>query len=45
MYSDLKVPMDPAVVQLENIFRRITYAHQDNMATSTFDDAAQTAFL
>ena len=45
MYSDLKVPMDPAVVKLENIFRRIKYSHQDKMATYTFDDAAQAAFI
>ena len=39
MYSELKVPMDPTVVRLEDIFRRIKYAHQ-KMIEYRFDDAA-----
>ena len=44
MYGDLKVPMDPSVVHLEDIFRRIKYAHQ-RMTVYTFDDAALAAFI
>ena len=44
MYSDLKVPMDPTVVRLEDIFRKIKYAHQD-MIVYTFDREAQAAFI
>lgn len=44
MYSDLKVPMDPTVVRLEDIFRKIKYMHQD-MIVYTFDGEAQAAFI
>ena len=44
MYSDLKVPMDPTVVYLKDIFRMIKYAHK-KMIDYRFDDAAQAAFL
>ena len=44
MYSDLKVPMDPTVVRLEDIFRKIKHAH-NNMVVYTFDDDAQAAFI
>lgn len=44
MYSDLKVPMDPTVVRLEDIFRMIKYAHR-KMIEYRFDDAAQAAFI
>ena len=45
MYSDLKVPVDPEVVQFENIFRRIKYARQEKLITYTFNAAAQAAFI
>ena len=44
MYSDLKVPTDPTIVRLEDIFRKIKYAHKD-MIVYRFDDAAQVAFI
>ena len=44
LYSDLEVPMDPTVVHLEDIFRRIKYAHQ-KMIEHRFDDAAKAAFI
>ena len=44
MYSDLKVPMDPSVVKLEDVFRRVKCAHED-MVVYSFDDDAQAAFI
>lgn len=44
MYADLKVPMDPTVGSLEDIFRRIKHAHQE-IVVYKFDAAAQIAFI
>ena len=44
MYGELKVPMDPTVGQLEDIFRRIKAAHQ-NEIVYTFSDDAQVVFI
>ena len=44
MYSDLKVPMDPTIVRLEDIFRKIKYVHK-YMIVYRFDDAAQALLL
>ena len=44
MYADLKVPMDPTVGSLEDIFRRIKQAHQE-MVVYKFDAAAQVVFI
>lgn len=44
MYTELKVPMDPTVSRLEDIFRRFKHVHKD-MHTYKFDDAAQAIFI
>ena len=44
MYADLKVPIDPTVGRLEDIFRRIKDEHKKNV-TYKFDAAAQSSFI
>ena len=44
MYAELKVPMDPTVSRLEDIFRRLKHVHKDKH-TYKFDDAAQAIFI
>ena len=44
LYADLKVPMDPTIGSLEDIFRRIKRAHQE-MVMCKFDAAAQAVFI